>query len=130
MYNRNNGFTIVELMVVVAIIALLAVIAIPSILRARVNANDSMAQNALKSISTAMETYASTEDQYPPDTTSLIGVTPPYLSVDYFTGTHAGFGFNADTLTESAYTITAIPISSSLGTASFTVTTGGVLIKN
>lgn len=130
MFTRNSGFTLVELMVTVAIVALLAAIAIPNLLRVRVNANDSMAQNALKSIGTAMETYASTENRYPPDTSSLIGITPPYLSTDYFTGIHAGFTFVADSLTDYTYSITAAPINTNQGSASFTVTSGGIVLRN
>ena len=130
MSTQNRGFTLVEVMIVVAIIALLAAIAIPNLLRARVNAHDSMAQTALKSISTAMETYASTENRYPPDISSLLGITPPYLSVDYFTGIHSGFTFNTDSLTLYTYSITAAPVNANLGSASFTVSTGGVLVQN
>ena len=130
MFTQKDGFTLVEVMIVVAIIALLATIAMPNLLRARVNAHDSMAQTALKAISTAMETYISTENRYPPDVTSLVGITSPYLVTDYFTGVHAGFSYNTDLLTAELYSITAIPLNSNMGSGSFTVSTGGVLIKN
>jgi type IV pilus assembly protein PilA len=126
----KKGFTLVEIMVVIAIIALLAAIALPNLLRARINANETAAQAALKSIGTALEMYLNTNNVYPPDTTSLIGITPPYLRIDYFDGSpHNGFTFSAD-LTDSSYTVDAVPASSTQGTSSFTLSTGALIQKN
>ena len=49
---QRHGFTLVEIMIVVAIISLLAAIAIPNLLRARHNANEAAAIAALRTIST------------------------------------------------------------------------------
>ena len=125
----GSAFTLVELMIVILVVALLATIAIPNLLRARVNAHDASAKAALKAVSTALESYATTNDRYPADTTSLLSATPPYMHVDYFTGTHHGFTFTSS-INPSTYTITATPASANLGSGSFSVTTGGVLIEN
>ena len=128
MFKKIKGFTLVEIMVVVAIVALLATIAIPNLLRAKLTANESSAQAILKTISTALETYASSNGNYPASTTSLFGA-PPYLNKDYFSGTYNGYDFVAS-LTSSSYSILAVPTSSSQGIASFTITTGSVLATN
>ena len=119
----------VEIMVVVAILALLASVAIPNLVRARVTANEANAKATLKTISTALETFALANGTYPPNTGSLLGQSPPYLSKDYFTGTQSGYNYAA-TLAGYTYSILATPQNDSQGKTSFTMATGGVLTAN
>jgi prepilin-type N-terminal cleavage/methylation domain-containing protein len=64
---RAAAFTLVEIMIVVAIIALLAVIALPSFLRAREHAQNAKFINALRVASDAFQMYATEHNAYPPD---------------------------------------------------------------
>ena len=56
--NRYGGFTLVEIMIVVAIIALLAAIAVPGFLRARKRSQASRVINDLRLIDSAVDQYA------------------------------------------------------------------------
>ncbi|OAI41386.1 hypothetical protein AYO41_01675 [Verrucomicrobia bacterium SCGC AG-212-E04] len=55
---KNGGFTLVEIMIVVAIIALLAAIAVPGFLRARKRAQGTSIKNDLRLIDSAVDQYA------------------------------------------------------------------------
>jgi len=124
----KQGFTLVEIMIVVAIIALLAAIAIPNLLRVRMSSNDALAKATLRAISTAAESFGTSNNGlYPLDMNSLTTPQPPYLNTNYVGGAIAGYVYT-DTMTSSGYSIVATPVSvGSTGSAKETITTGGVL---
>ncbi len=129
MKSRQKGYTLVEIMIVVAIIILLAAIAIPNLVRARIHANDTAAIKILKAMSTATDLYASSSGtgNYPADMSSLVAAGPPYITKNYCDTTEVGFAF-ACTNTTVQYTYVATPTAvGTTGTTTYTITTGGIL---
>ena len=72
---RQNGFSLLELLIVVGVILIIAVIAVPNLLRAKIAANESSAVQTVRQISTAELTYHTTYSSigYAPDLKSLGG---------------------------------------------------------
>lgn len=72
---RQNGFSLIELLVVVGIILIISAIAIPNVLRARIAANEAAAVSAMGTINTAMVAYNSSYPTigYPPNLAALGG---------------------------------------------------------
>ena len=76
--NRKHGFTLVEIMIVVAIIGLLAAIAIPNFVRARTTAQQNACINNLRQIDSAKQQWA-LETRQATNATPVISDIAPYL---------------------------------------------------
>ena len=82
---KNQGFTLIELMIVVAIIAIIAAIAIPNLLRSRIQSNESAAVGNLRTIVGAQTSFHSANNNYAADFAALTDDTngPAYLDGDW-----------------------------------------------
>ena len=89
----NRGFSLLELLIVVAIILIIATIAIPSLLRSRQAAQESSAVAQVRTINTAEVTYLSSNQGSYGDVPSLI--TQGFLD-SRFTASVSGYNFSRD----------------------------------
>jgi type IV pilus assembly protein PilA len=102
---RTKGFSLIELLIVVAIILIIAAIAIPNLLRAKMAANESSAVASIRTINTAMITYQSSYPQvgYATALTNLGGISPCtpssvtgcLIGSDLAAGVKSGYNFIA-----------------------------------
>jgi len=75
MMKKNEGFTLIELMIVIAIIGILAAIAIPQFSAYRQRSYNAAAEADLRNAATAQEAYFVDAQTYNPTITDLIGST-------------------------------------------------------
>lgn len=88
-HNREKGFTLIELMIVVVIIGILAALAIPRFMQATTKSKQSEAKQLLKQVYTMQRTYrqASNPGTYGDDgVTATAGGTFPQIGVEIMTG--------------------------------------------
>ena len=139
---KQKGFSLIELLIVVAIILIIAAIAIPNLMRARMSANESSAAGSLRTINTAEVSYATA---YPTigftalaNLGGAAGCAPSPATgcfIDNFLANSAsaapgkdGYTFTVVPSGSAAYTSTADPVSiNQTGTRSFCSDQTGVI---
>ena len=120
---KQKGFSLIELLIVVAIILIISAIAIPSYLRSRMQANEASAVGSVRMINTAAVTYSSTYVNvgFPVNMSDMGGANPCtassttacLLEDTIAQGTKSGYSFTwaGDGQTPSvAYSLAATPL--------------------
>ena len=120
MRNKEKGFSLIELLIVVAIILIIAAIAIPNLLRAKIAANQASAVGSLRTLNTACIAFSTSYGSFPAALSNLgpvgSGGTASSTSADLIdsvlaAGTKSGYTFAfGPGASNQSYTITATPI--------------------
>jgi type IV pilus assembly protein PilA len=142
----KRGFSLIELLIVVAIILIIAAIAIPNLLRARIAANEASAAASLRKMATAEVAYNTTYPTigYAPDLASLggpaTGCSPSQTSACILdnvltSGSKSGYTFAALGFSiagaNSSFVVGAVPQNyNQTGVRDFCIVTDGVLRIN
>ena len=127
MRNKQKGFSLIELLIVVAIILIIAAIAIPNLMRSKMAANEASAVASLRTLNTSAVSFSTTYGSYPTALSNLApSSTPSSTSADLIDsvlalGQKSGYAFSWGTGSTAGvtYTINADPLSTSTGQRHF-----------
>jgi prepilin-type N-terminal cleavage/methylation domain-containing protein len=134
MKNRNFGFTLIEIMVVVFIISLLLSIVALEGIRLRRMANEMNAQANLRAIATSFEVYAASHSgAYAQGNESDLGflIEAKYGTVDFIVaGPTGNFRYLAQAITPAGYDIRAMAVNPVLAEHNYQIITGAKILRS
>lgn len=106
--NRQKGFSLIELLIVVAVIGIIAAIAVPSLVQSRNAANEASAISSVRSIVTAQITYASTVGAGNYTTLATLS-SAGFIDSVLGSGSKDGYSFASSAGGAAGFTVTATP---------------------
>jgi len=140
---KHNGFSLIELLIVVAIILIIAAIAIPNLLRSRIAANEASAVGSLRTLNTAEITYnmsypsvgfACSLSSLAPASGSATSAAAGLIDANLASGKKSGYSFTVSNCTGTptvSYQYAAAPVNpGTTGQRYFCTDTSGVIQYN
>ena len=133
----NKAFTLVELMIAVAIVILLVALSINGLMRSRITANEAAAIKALKTLHSAFASFRTANRRYPESLEELGSRVqdPPYIDDLLAEGERQGFYFWVESFDGAGdgvntFVISAIPVDTGItGNREFYLTESGEVIE-
>jgi hypothetical protein len=128
---NNRAKSFVTIMVVIAFLAVFLRIAAEKLIDINIDQNESNAEDNLKLVSAALESFAKDHrGLYPVTLSDLTKTSPPYLDKDYTRQASFGYNYSCSRLEAAGYTCLAQPVDCKFsGRAIFSVSTGSILTR-
>lgn len=109
---KNKGFSIVEILVVLAVLGIVTAIFVPRLLTSRLAANEAAALSGLKAIYSAVNMYYEDTNSYPENLADMVepNSSISYIDAQLASGSKDGYGYEYSSSAVQDFSLNANPV--------------------